>query len=144
MIGGKYRPGSGSQQEKNFGQLTGIYGLAHGITTYGGVQVGEDYKAIALGMGLNMGQVGAISIDATQANSVLPDDSHHQGQSYRFLYAKSLNELGTNFQLIGYRYSTSGFYTFDQTTYKQMQGYNNSEQDDEQKDAVDWTDYYNI
>lgn len=144
LIGGKFRPGSDSQQEKNYGELTGIYGLAHGVTTYGGLQIGEDYKAIALGMGFNMGPVGAISFDATQANSILPDDSHHQGQSYRFLYAKSLNDLGTNFQLIGYRYSTSGFYTFDQTTYKQMRGYNTSEQNDDQQDGVDWTDYYNL
>ncbi|MBW6054745.1 fimbria/pilus outer membrane usher protein [Escherichia coli] len=48
--------------------------------------------------------------DMTQANSTLPDDSQHDGQSVRFLYNKSLNESGTNIQLVGYRYSTSGYF----------------------------------
>ncbi|MCV5209563.1 fimbria/pilus outer membrane usher protein, partial [Escherichia coli] len=35
--------------------------------------------------------------------------------SYRFLYSKSF-ESGTDFRLAGYRYSTSGFYTFQEAT----------------------------
>lgn len=59
-----------------------------------------------------MGALGALSVDMTQANSTLPDDSQHDGQSVRFLYNKSLNESGTNIQLVGYRYSTSGYFNF--------------------------------
>ncbi|WP_159330514.1 fimbria/pilus outer membrane usher protein, partial [Klebsiella pneumoniae] len=76
-----------------------------------------------LGLGFNLGDFGAISFDATQAKSTLADQSEHKGQSYRFLYAKTLNHLGTNFQLMGYRYSTSGFYTLSDTMYKHMDGY---------------------
>ncbi|XPE51904.1 fimbria/pilus outer membrane usher protein [Shigella flexneri] len=36
-------------------------------------------------------------VDMTQANSTLPHDSQHDGQSVRFLYNKSLNESGTIF-----------------------------------------------
>ncbi|MBE0762786.1 fimbria/pilus outer membrane usher protein, partial [Escherichia coli] len=50
-----------------------------------------------------------VSVDITHARSQLADDSKHEGQSLRFLYAKSLNGFGTNFQLLGYRYSTKGF-----------------------------------
>lgn len=34
-----------------------------------------------------------------------------EGQSYRFLYSKSF-EGGTDLRLLGYKYSTSGYYTF--------------------------------
>ncbi len=78
---------------------------------YGGGQYAEYYRAAMFGLGFNLGDFGAISFDATQAKSTLADQSEHKGQSYRFLYAKTLNRLGTNFQLMGYRYSTSGFYT---------------------------------
>jgi outer membrane usher protein len=45
------------------------------------------------------GRAGALSLDITQANATLPDDSEHQGQSVRFLYNKSLTDTGTNIQL---------------------------------------------
>ncbi|WP_170925828.1 fimbria/pilus outer membrane usher protein, partial [Escherichia coli] len=83
------------------------------------------------GLGFNLGDFGAISFDATQAKSTLADQSEHKGQSYRFLYAKTLNHLGTNFQLMGYRYSTSGFYTLSDTMYKHMDGYEFNDGDDE-------------
>lgn len=50
-----------------------------------------------------------MSLDVTHARSQLADDSRHEGDSIRFLYAKSMNTFGTNFQLMGYRYSTQGF-----------------------------------
>lgn len=53
----------------------------------------------------------------------MSDGSDHRGQSLRFLYAKSLNDLGTNFQILGYRYSTKGFFTLDEASYKNMSGY---------------------
>ncbi|MBW0671940.1 fimbria/pilus outer membrane usher protein, partial [Escherichia coli] len=40
------------------------------------------------------------------------------GRDIRFLYAKSMNTFGTNFQLMGYRYSTQGFYTLDDVAYR--------------------------
>ncbi|MDF9334413.1 fimbria/pilus outer membrane usher protein [Escherichia coli] len=86
---------------------------------------------LCLDPGFNLGDFGAISFDATQAKSTLADQSEHKGQSYRFLYAKTLNQLGTNFQLMGYRYSTSGFYTLSDTMYKHMDGYEFNDGDDE-------------
>jgi outer membrane usher protein len=53
------------------------------------------------------GELGALSLDVTQANATLPDDSDRQGQSVRFLYNKSLTDTGTNIQLVGYRYSAA-------------------------------------
>lgn len=94
------------------------------------------------GLGFNLGDFGAISFDVTRAKSTLADQSEHKGQSYRFLYAKTLNQLGTNFQLMGYRYSTSGFYTLSDTMYKHMDGYEFNDGDDE--DTPMWSRYYNL
>lgn len=95
-------------------------GLPAGWTIYGGTQLADRYRAFNFGIGKNMGALGALSVDMTQANSTLPDDSQHDGQSVRFLYNKSLNESGTNIQLVGYRYSTSGYFNFADTTYSRM------------------------
>ena len=149
LTAGKYRSSNDQQEEVNFAQGTLIWGLPKGFTAYGGSQASDDYRAFALGLGLNMGDVGALSVDVTQANSTLVDGSQHEGQSVRFLYAKALNGLGTNFQLLGYRYSTQGFYTLDETTYRHMEGYtgDDSWQDDDhdgQQDKPEWTDFYNL
>ncbi|HCH0657565.1 TPA: fimbrial biogenesis usher protein [Enterobacter asburiae] len=147
LTAAKYRTSNDQQEQTPFGQGTLIWGLAHGITLYGGTQFSSNYKAVALGAGVNMGDWGALSADVTQAKSTLIDDSQHTGQSLRVLYAKSLNDFGTNFQLLGYRYSTSGYYTFTDTTYKHMDGYNNdpeNEDADPDNDRPHWFDYYNL
>lgn len=132
-----YRGDSSQKRDVSFGQATLMWGLPHGVTLYGGTQFSSDYRALALGTGANFGDWGAISVDLTQAYSTLADESEHQGQSLRFLYAKSLNDLGTHFQLLGYRYSTSGFYTLDDTAWKRMSGYNGPQEEDSDRDAGD-------
>lgn len=119
---GEYRSNSYNRDSPNIFQGDIIWGLPYNMTAYGGTQFSDNYRAFALGTGLNMGILGATSIDVTRANSTLADDSQHQGQSYRFLYSKSLVATGTAFQIIGYRYSTEGFYTLNDTTYKNMSG----------------------
>lgn len=141
---GEYRNGGDQQDNPEFGQATVLLGLSHGMTVYGGTQFSSKYRSFALGLGKNFGDLGALSIDITQASSTLIDDSTHQGQSMRFLYAKTLNEYGTNFQLLGYRYSTEGFYTLSDTTYKRMSGYNDTETKDDKDDQPDYFDYYNL
>lgn len=94
-------------------------GLPGGFTAYGGMQLSGDYRSIAVGVGSNMGRFGAVSADLTQAWTRYDGDNTSRGQSLRFLYARSLNELGTSFQLTGYRYSTEGFYTLNESTWKQ-------------------------
>lgn len=91
-----------------------------------------------------MGYFGALSLDITQANATLADDSEHQGQSVRFLYNKSLDETGTNLQLVGYRYSTRGYYNFADTTYRRMSGYSVETQDGVIQVKPKFTDYYNL
>lgn len=147
LTAAKYRTSNEQQEQTPFGQGTLIWGLPHGFTLYGGTQFSSSYKAVALGAGVNMGVWGAFSGDLTTAKSTLNDDTQHTGQSLRVLYAKSLNDIGTNFQLLGYRYSTSGYYTFADTTYKHMDGYNSdpdNEDNDQDNDHPSWYNHYDL
>lgn len=114
VTAGKFRSGYGSDTPE-FGQVSLIRGFSKGITLYGGAQGSENYQALALGVGKNVGSWGAVSFDVTQAKTQLPGDISDTGQSYRFLYAKSFQDTNTDFRLMGYRYSTEGFYTLEES-----------------------------
>jgi outer membrane usher protein len=144
LVAGDYRSGNNQQETPFFAQGTVITGLNDGYTVYGGTQLAENYTAVALGLGKNLGDWGAVSLDITHAHSRLVDDSTHDGQSLRFLYAKSLNTYGTNFQLLGYRYSTKGFFTLDDTTWKNMSGYQYSDKETDDDGVPDIISYHNL
>ena len=123
LVAGRYRSGMHDKSSPFFAQGTLARGFTGGYTLYGGTQQAGRYKSLAGGIGQNLGTWGAVSADLTSAWSRLADDSRHQGQSLRFLYNKSLNGFGTNFQLLGYRYSTRGFYTLSEVAWDAMEGY---------------------
>lgn len=145
VVMGYFRSGNNQQDNPLFTAGTLIAGLSNGYTAYGGAQLAERYKSVALGAGKNLGDWGAISFDLTHARSKLADDREHQGQSLRFLYAKSLSGYGTNFQLLGYRYSTRGFYTLDDVAYRDMEGYQYEWQNnDSNRQELVPTRYHNL
>ena len=111
---GQYRSSNNNSQTPYFGQTTLIYGLPYATTAYGGLLVAEKYTAMALGLGYGFSDWGSISIDGTQANTELPDTTTHSGQSYRFRYSKDIAATNTSFTLAGYRYSTEGYYDFQE------------------------------
>lgn len=135
LTAAELRSGNIKQNQPKFIQATASLGLKSdlGLTLYGGTQIAKDYQSILFGAGMNLGQWGAVSADLTHAESTLADEQHYRGQSLRFLYAKSLNTLGTNVQLLGYRYSTKGFYTLDETAYSSM---NNLQDNDNSTNLV--------
>ncbi|MEG5677640.1 fimbrial biogenesis usher protein [Enterobacter hormaechei] len=146
LAAGRYRAAS-DYYSPFMSQGTLVWGLPHDLTLYGGLQYADHYRAASLGLGINMGEAGALSTDVTQADSRLADGTRHQGQSVRFLYARSLYTLGTTFQLTGYRYSTQGFHTLDETAMKSMQGWSTDintvdAQGRPVRHAL--TDYYNL
>lgn len=128
LVAGRFRSGSNSYDKPAYFQNTLQWGGPWNTTFYGGTQLSSNYTAFLLGLGRNMGDWGAISADVTSAWSELADNEKYQGQSMRFRYAKSLNDFGTNFNLAGYRYSTKGFYTLDETAYKNVAGYEYEQQ----------------
>lgn len=144
LTAGQLRTGSDLQESPDFWQGTLVWGMPAGVTLYGGSQLSDNYQSFAFGAGKNLGSWGAVSADVTHARSLLPDDSKKEGQSLRFLYAKSLNDYGTSFQLLGYRYSTQGFYTLSETAWRQMEGYRLKTQDGPVNMKPELLDYHNL
>ncbi|MDU4840616.1 MAG: fimbria/pilus outer membrane usher protein [Leclercia adecarboxylata] len=111
ITSGKYRPYDNGVDETLFTQATASYGVTSNTTVYGGSQFASRYQAISMGMGYNLGELGAISADVTQAWSKKRDEEKTSGQSWRLRYGKNILETGTNITIAGYRYSTKGFNT---------------------------------
>lgn len=147
LTAGSYRGSSDRYEKPSFAQGTLVWGLLRDTTFYGGAQFSSDYLAVQSGVGINMGRSGAASVDITHADSSLADGSRHQGQSMRFLYAFGFNPTGTTFRLTGYRYSTRGFHTLDETALKTMSGrlYDHTGLDNDGNPVTDTrSDYYNL
>lgn len=145
ITAGEFRSGSPDQDQPEFFQATMSQGLKAGVTVYAGTQIASEYQSFLVGIGKNMGRLGAFSIDMTHAKSTLADENDYKGQSYRFLYSKSLNTLGTSLQLLGYRYSTEGFYTLNDVAYKTMERLKPEEKYDEFGNLyTDPSSYYNL
>lgn len=115
LTGGRYRSSDSRVEQTDFGQGTAIYGLPGGFTLYGGVQTSRNYRAIASGVGKNLGTIGALSADVIQSWAQPADGSKTQGQSWRVRYSKNSVVTGTNFSIAGYRYSTRGYYGMQDT-----------------------------
>lgn len=147
IAAGRFRNTSDRYDDPEFAQGTLQWGLPYNTTAYGGIQMAEKYQAGMVGTGVNMARWGALSADFTHASSELADGSSHKGQSVRFLYARSMSSLGTTFRLAGYRYSTRGFHTLDETALKGMSGwlYDYDTLDAEGRPVErPYTDYYNL
>lgn len=121
IAAGRYRQDGAVQGQKrrpDFLQGTVAWGLPSEFTVYGGVQASEHYAAAMLGGGHLFPVLGALSVDVTQARAQFdPDRSplrNQQGQAFRFSWARGFDATGTSLTLAGYRYATSGFYTFSE------------------------------
>ncbi|SFN87688.1 fimbria/pilus outer membrane usher protein [Xenorhabdus japonica] len=109
---GRYRSINGKERKPYFSQGTLSYGLHNRLTVYGGTILSHDYQSVLLGMGTDLGEWGALSFDATHANTELPSTRKSTGQAYRLRYTKDFSMTGTNLVLTNYSYSTEGFYDF--------------------------------
>jgi len=125
VTGGQYRNGystinAGSSNAKpNFVQGTVARGLGKEYSMYGGVIASDIYQSALFGIGKNLRDFGAISADVSQAHTKGPFNQNYDGQSLRFLYAKSFENYGTSVRMAGYRYSTGGFRTFQEAAQTQ-------------------------
>ncbi|MFH0134567.1 fimbria/pilus outer membrane usher protein [Variovorax sp. VaC1] len=104
------------QSQPAFLQATLARGLGGEISAYGGLLLSSIYQSMLIGVGKNMKDFGAVSIDLSTARTTdrtpLQGAKTYDGQSVRFLYSKAFMDSGTNFRVAGYRYSTSGYRTF--------------------------------
>lgn len=92
------------------------YGLTNKVSIYGGLAtVANDYHAVNLGVGVDLGGLGAFSGDITRSSAKFGDKNglnNMKGVAYRFNYAKKLND-NLNLNLVGYRFSTREYLTID-------------------------------
>jgi outer membrane usher protein len=112
-----------SRAEPAFVQGTVAHGLSNDYSVYGGLIASGRYQSVMAGVGKNMQALGAISADLSAARAVVSQpllvDRTYNGQSVRFLYSKAF-DAGTTVRVAGYRYSTSGYRTFQEAA--DMQG----------------------
>ncbi|WP_392564012.1 fimbria/pilus outer membrane usher protein [Orbus wheelerorum] len=112
---GKYRSESDNGKTPHFMEGTIIYGLPWNTTIYGGALLSSDYQSYALGVGFNLGSLGAISFDGKYASTQFDFERDKQtGQAYRLQYSKTLQETHSTISLDAYRYSSKGFYDFSE------------------------------
>ena len=112
---GKYRELGNIDAEKkepSFLSTTLAYGLTNTITAIGGLEIAQDFRALAMSLGFNT-RIGAISADVTSSNST-NFGRIVKGNSLRILYAKTFSGTNTTFSLAGYRYSTEGYRTLQE------------------------------
>ncbi|MCC4622569.1 fimbria/pilus outer membrane usher protein [Xanthomonas cassavae CFBP 4642] len=122
VFAGRYRSADNEHKSPPMAEGTMVWGLPYGLTVFGGLQYTQRYRSTLIGTGVNMGKAGALSADVTEADSRLVDGSRHKGGSLRILYARTFNATGSTLQVTGFRYSTKGFYTLEETALKDMQG----------------------
>lgn len=83
-------------------------GMGDAITGYGGLAFTDHYGSALLGAAMST-TLGAFAADVTAARAKVPLEGKRAGASYRLTYSKDLPNSGTNFSLLAYRYSTSGY-----------------------------------
>lgn len=127
LTGGKFRA-AGDGKEPDFFQGTLIYGLPKGVTAYTGTILADNYQSLAAGAGINMGNFGAFSADVTHAGTrqLRGSESRDSGRSYRVQYSKNMMTTGTSVTLANYRYSTDGYYSFEEANKNRAELYRDS------------------
>ena len=104
-------------KDKNYTIVSadGTYGLTGDISVYGGVfstTHKDGYQAYNAGVGMNLGSLGALSMDVTRSVNKAVAGEALKGHSYRFNYAKKF-QSGTNLNLVGYRFSSRNYTSFN-------------------------------
>ncbi|MBL5825955.1 fimbria/pilus outer membrane usher protein [Serratia fonticola] len=116
VTGGEYASDNGQAKASRFVQTEAVYGLFNGTTVYGGGLGADNYQALVAGVGQSLGQLGSLSFDVTTAKARFDSGDDQTGQSYQFRYSKNINKTGTTMTLAGYRYSTEGYYSFEEAS----------------------------
>ncbi|MGS0894204.1 fimbria/pilus outer membrane usher protein [Burkholderia stagnalis] len=98
-----------------FGFGEAAYGLPFDITVYGGFIAASGYTSIALGVGRDFGDFGALSADVTHARARLWwSGATRNGNSYRVNYSKHVDLLDADVRFFGYRFSEREYTNFAQ------------------------------
>ncbi|WP_376778788.1 outer membrane usher protein [Serratia fonticola] len=95
-----------------FGSGEFSWGVSNGWSLFGGgVVAGDEYNALAVGIGRDLMAFGALSFDVTQSRANLPQGDTLSGGSYRLRYSKNFDQIGGQVTFAGYRFSERSFMT---------------------------------
>lgn len=101
--------------EPGFVATEAAYGLAKDWTVYGGWLAASGYQSSAMGIGKDLGVLGAVSGDVTTSRATLRWNGETVvGNSYRINYSKRFDAIGTDLRFLGYRFSDKTFTNFSQ------------------------------
>ncbi|MGU0016590.1 fimbria/pilus outer membrane usher protein [Escherichia coli] len=78
------------------------------------MQAAENYGSAALGVGKDLGALGAISFDVTHARANFSHDDTKRVSHIAFSIQNDLTTQTLSLRLVGYRYSTEGYYTLNE------------------------------
>lgn len=92
-----------------FGAAEFSWGVSNGWSLYGGGVAGGNYGAVAVGIGRDLMQFGALSFDVTQSSATLPQEGRLSGKSYRLSYSKNFDKYDSQITFAGYRFSDQNF-----------------------------------
>jgi len=85
------------------------WGVTNGWSLFGGSINSSDYNALSAGIGRDLLAFGALSFDITQSFANFDEQRNLQGRSYRLNYAKRFEEMNSQIQFAGYRFSEKDF-----------------------------------
>ncbi|WP_447826108.1 fimbria/pilus outer membrane usher protein [Aeromonas salmonicida] len=109
LAGGHYRSARKGVEKAPLGQLSLMYGMPFGLTTFGGAQWSSHYSASTLGIGASLGMLGALSIDASHGRWQQQGLDSESGKKWRLLYSKYVEHTQSWFSLESNQYAANGF-----------------------------------
>lgn len=92
-------------------QATLQHGVSNSLTVYAGVLGSDNYQSLLLGGAFGL-PFGAISLDMTHAKTGYAGETD-RGMSYRATYSKKVSLTNTNLTIAAWRFSTSGYYSYN-------------------------------
>lgn len=111
LMAGRYRPANVDVETTPIAQATVAYGLPWNLTAFVGGQWSPHYQATTAGMGVMLGDYGALSSSITQASSEYRQQQPVKGQVWEVRYNKTLQASDTSFSVVNSQYSTADFST---------------------------------
>lgn len=115
MMAGQYRSSDKKVTQAPVLETTAMYGLPGGFTLYGGMQASQHYQSSSTGVGLSMGDWGALSTDVTFSRSLPAGQNTLYGQSWRMRYSKQIIATNTSLSLVNFQFSQANYLTLAET-----------------------------
>lgn len=109
LAGGVASSGPREHDGPTFASGEFSWGVNNGWSLFGGALLSDKYQSTSIGMGRDLLDFGAISVDMTQSWADLPNDERKSGASYRINYSKNFEEQKSQVTFAGYRFSERDF-----------------------------------